>query len=119
MTLTRTTVFINFDYMFLDNLCSALVLGLSIYGRHFTRKHHQPCGLFTMNIMAVPIFYFMSFKYKHVDQLLTSYRPRPSFNETLEFYPVTRRAWKRAMIIREKEMDEIKSKLGNEEPVGL
>jgi len=61
----------------------------------------------------------MSFKYKHVDQLLTSYRPRPTFNEVLEFYPVTRRAWKRAMIIREKEMEEIKSKLGNAERMGI
>ena len=30
----------------------------------------------------------------------------------LEFYPVTRRAWKRALIIREKEMEEIKSIAG-------
>jgi len=29
----------------------------------------------------------------------------------MEFYPVTRRAWKRALLIREKEMDEIKSRV--------
>ncbi len=72
-----------------------------------------------MNIIAVPIFYFMAFKYKHVDQQMTSFRPRPTFSECLEFYPVTRRAWKRALIIREKEMDEIRSKVGNTEQVGL
>jgi len=29
----------------------------------------------------------------------------------MEFYPVTRRAWKRALLIREKEMEEIKSRV--------
>ena len=36
---------------------------------------------------------------------------RPSFNDVMEFYPVTRRAWKRALLIREKEMEEIKSRV--------
>jgi hypothetical protein len=103
----------------IDHVCSAVIFALSLYGRHFARKNLQPCGLFTMNIVAVPIFYFMAFKYKHVDQIMTSYRPRPTFNECLEFYPVTRRAWKRAMIIREKEMQEIKSKVGNLEQVSI
>jgi len=31
----------------------------------------------------------------------------------MEFYPVTRRAWKRALLIREKEMEEIKSRVEN------
>jgi hypothetical protein len=65
-----------------------------------------------MNIVAVPLFYFISFKIKHVDRNLGSYRPRPTFNECLENYPVTRRAWKRALAIRENEMNEIKRTIG-------
>jgi hypothetical protein len=68
--------------------------------------------LFSINLVLLPVFYFASFKYKHVDQIISSFRPRPSFNECLEFYPVTRRAWKRALIQRDIEMQEIKSKVG-------
>jgi hypothetical protein len=34
---------------------------------------------------------------------------RPTFNESLEFYPITRRAFNRALTMRENEMKEIKS----------
>jgi hypothetical protein len=88
-------------------------MAISLYGRHFARKNGQPAGMFTLNIVAVPLFYFMSFKIKHVDQIFSNYRARPTFNECLEFYPVTRRAFKKALIQREKEMDEIKSTVGD------
>jgi len=39
------------------------------------------------------------------------FKSRPSFNDVMEFYPITRRAWKRALLIREREMEEIKSKV--------
>ncbi len=80
-------------------------------GRQFARKYGQPAGLFSMNIVLIPLFYFASFKYKHVDQIFSNYRARPTFNECLEYYPVTRRAWKRALILRDQEMEEIKSKV--------
>lgn len=87
------------------------MLVISVAGRQFCRKNHQPCGLFTLNIILIPVFYFMAFKYKHVDQRFSNYRPRPTFNECLEFYPVTRRAWKKAMVIREQEMRDIRNKV--------
>jgi hypothetical protein len=67
-----------------------------------------------MNILLVPWFYFNAFRNKHLERKLSKYKPRPTFNECLEFYPVTRRAWNRALAIREKEMEIIKSKVGEE-----
>jgi hypothetical protein len=64
------------------------------------------------NILMVPVFYFMAFKFKHVDRKFTPTRKRPSFNDCLEFYPVTRRAFNRALILRHQEMEEIKNKVG-------
>jgi hypothetical protein len=87
------------------------MLATSLIGRQFCRKNGQPCGLFTLNIILVPFFYFAAFKIKHVDQTFSHYKPRPNFNECLEFYPVTRRAFKRALLEREKEMEEIKSQI--------
>jgi|LauGreDrversion4_2_1035121.scaffolds.fasta_scaffold574540_1 hypothetical protein len=101
----------------IDHACSGIILSISILGRHWARKNCQPCGLYSMNILLIPIFYFASFKIKHVDQTLNPYRPRPTFNEALEFYPVTRRAFKRAMILREQEMDLIKARVGNVEAI--
>jgi hypothetical protein len=100
-------------YINLDHITSALILAGSLFGRHFARKNGQPCGLFTINIALVPLFYFASFKIKHVDQIFSNYRARPTFNECLEFYPVTRRAFKRALTLREQEMSEIRNKVGN------
>ena len=87
-------------------------MGASLFGRYWARKNGQPAGLFSLNIVGIPLFYFMSFKLKHVDQIFNNYRPRPTFNEALEFYPVTRRAFKKALLLRQKEMEEIKSKVG-------
>ncbi len=75
----------------------------------------MPCGLFTVNILMVPIYYFMAFKMKHVDMHFSPYRARPTFNECLEFYPVTRRAFKKAILLREKEMQEIRGRVEREE----
>ena len=99
--------------LILDHVGSATVLAISLLGRRFARKNGQPAGLFSINIILVPLFYFASFKLKHVDQIFSNYRARPTFNECLEFYPVTRRAWKRALFIRSQEMTEIKSKVGD------
>jgi hypothetical protein len=105
----------NRKYNLIDHSCSGIILVTSIIARHLARKYHQPCGLFSINIVLIPIFYFTSFKIKHVDQTLNPYRPRPTFNEALEFYPVTRRAFKRALILREQEMDLIRARVGNVE----
>ncbi len=59
----------------------------------------------------IPACYMISFNYKHRNLSLNHLRKRPTFNEILDQYPVTRRAWKRAMIIREQEMNEIRLKV--------
>merc|ERR1711976_752923 len=92
-------------------VCSAIVLAMSLYGRHFCRKNGMPCGLFTINIVLLPVYYYAAFKYKHVDMNFSPYKPRPTFNECLEFYPTTRRAFKRALLLREKEMQEIRGRV--------
>ncbi len=81
----------------------------SIIGRQWARKNQQPCFLWTLNIISVPLYYFLAFKWKHVNSPLDSYRPRPSFNECLENYPITRRAWKRALAVRGDEMKDIRN----------
>jgi hypothetical protein len=53
----------------------------------------------------------VAFNYLYIDKRFSVYKKNPSFNDLLEHYPVTRRAWKRALIIREQEMNKIKSSL--------
>ncbi len=59
----------------------------------------------------IPFLYMLAFRFKHVDMTFSPYRARPAFHECLEWYPVTRRAWKRALLIRDQEMNEIKTAL--------
>ncbi len=53
----------------------------------------------------------VAFNYLYIDKKFMIYKKNPTFNDLLEHYPVTRRAWKRALIIREQEMNKIKSSL--------
>jgi hypothetical protein len=55
------------------------------------------------NVIGVPIFYFLSIHHKEKRFSYTS-SPRKTFEENLEFYPVTRRAWNRAVAIRNAEI---------------
>ena len=53
---------------------------------------------FTISMLLVPVFYYMSVNLKEKRFTYTS-SERRSFEQNLEFYPVTRRAWNRAMEI--------------------
>jgi hypothetical protein len=55
------------------------------------------------NCLGVPAFYFLSIHHKEKRFSYTS-SPRKTFEENLEFYPVTRRAWNRAVAIRNAEI---------------
>ena len=55
------------------------------------------------NCIGVPVFYFLSIHHKEKRFSYTS-SPRKTFEENLEFYPVTRRAWNRAVAIRNAEI---------------
>jgi hypothetical protein len=53
---------------------------------------------FTASMLMVPMFYYMSINLKEKRFTYTA-TERRSFEQNLEFYPVTRRAWNRAMEI--------------------
>ena len=57
---------------------------------------------YTMSMLAVPIFYFLSIHHKEKRFTFDS-SERKTFEQNLEFYPITRRAWNRAVAIYEAE----------------
>jgi hypothetical protein len=75
---------------------SAIILGLSLAGRHYAPQMGVTRIPFTFNIICVPIFYYLSINLKEKRFTYTS-SERRSFEQNLEFYPVTRRAWNRAI----------------------
>ena len=92
-------------------MTSAVIFVASIYGRQVARKNFFPHAIFSANIVCLPLFYLVAFHYLYIDKRFMVYKKNPTFNDLLEHYPVTRRAWKRALIIREQEMNKIKSSL--------
>jgi len=90
---------------------SALIFVGSLLGRSYARKNNLPSIFFSISACMIPACYMIALNYKHRNFSLSHYRKRPTFHEILDQYPVTRRAWKRAIIIREQEMSEIRSKV--------
>ena len=62
---------------------------------------------------AVPCLWLGSIHYKERMFIYDS-GPRRTFEQNLDFYPVTRRAWNRALAIRDAEMAELKNKVSHE-----
>ena len=89
--------------MLLDHMTSAVILALSFAGRWYAPKIGVTRVPFTVSILCVPAFYFLGVHHKEKRFSYTS-SPRKSFEENLEFYPVTRRAWNRAVAIRNAEI---------------
>ena len=89
--------------MIIDHLTSAVVLGLSFAGRWYAPKIGVTRMPFTVSILMVPILYYLSIHLKEKRFSYTS-SPRRTFEQNLEFYPVTRRAWNRAVAIRTSEI---------------
>ena len=87
----------------LYHVTSAVVLALSFAGRWYAPKIGVTRIPFTVSILMVPSFYYLSIHMKEKRFSYTS-SPRRSFEENLEFYPVTRRAWNRAVAIRNAEI---------------
>lgn len=94
---------LNFNSLFKDHLTSAVVLGLSFAGRWYAPQIGVTRIPFTVSILLVPAFYFLGIHHKEKRFSYTS-SPRKTFEENLEFYPVTRRAWNRAVAIRNAEI---------------
>ena len=92
-----------FKTYFLDHMTSAVILALSFAGRWYAPKLGVTRVPFTVSILCVPTFYFLGVHLKEKRFSYTS-SPRKTFEENLEFYPVTRRAWNRAVAIRNAEI---------------
>ena len=74
------------------------ILGASFAGRMYARKIGLPTIPFTFSIILVPAFYYLSIHHKEKRFNLGS-GERKTFEQNLEFYPITRRAWNRAIAI--------------------
>jgi hypothetical protein len=81
---------------------SAIIFGLSAAGRWYAPKQGVTRVPFTASMILVPVFYYMSVNLKEKRFTYTS-SERRSFEQNLEFYPVTRRAWNRAIAIYKSE----------------
>jgi hypothetical protein len=90
------------QYNIVDHAVSALIFGLSAAGRWYAPKQGVTRIPFTISMLLVPVFYFLSINLKEKRFTYTS-SERRSFEQNLEFYPVTRRAWNRAMAIYQSE----------------
>lgn len=75
---------------------SAFIFGASAAGRWYAPKLGVTRFPFTLSMIFVPVFYFLSINLKEKRFTYTS-SERRSFEQNLEFYPVTRRAWNRAV----------------------
>ena len=84
---------------------SALILGASFAGRHYAPKYNCTRIPFTVNIVLVPVFYLLAIHNKE-KRFEYGHGPRRTFEQNLEFYPITRRAFNRAKAIREQELKE-------------
>lgn len=85
------------------HITNALILGLSFYGRWYAPKIGVTRTPFTLSILLVPCFYFLAINRKE-KRFTYDATARRSFEENLEFYPITRRAWNRAVAIRKAEI---------------
>ena len=77
---------------------SLAILGASFAGRMYARQIGLPTIPFTFSILLVPAFYYLSIHHKEKRFNLGS-GERKTFEQNLEFYPITRRAWNRAIAI--------------------
>lgn len=87
----------------IDHMTSAVVFGLSLAGRWYAPKIGVTRFPFTVSALMVPCLYYLSIHMKEKRFSYTS-SPRRTFEQNLEFYPVTRRAWNRAVAIRQQEI---------------
>lgn len=79
-------------------MVSLAIFGLSAAGRKYASQMGVTRAPFTVSMLLVPVFYYMSINLKE-KRFEYGAMERKSFEQNLEFYPVTRRAWNRAMEI--------------------
>ena len=84
---------------------SAAILAASFYGRWAAPKMNITRIPFTINILMVPTLYLLAINNKE-KRFGYGHEARRTFEQNLEFYPLTRRAFNRAKAIREQEINE-------------
>ena len=82
---------------------SAGILGASFFGRWYAPKVNCTRIPFTASIIMVPVFYLLAINNKE-KRFAYGHEGRRSFDQNLEFYPITRRAFNRAKAIRNEEL---------------
>ena len=75
-----------------------MIFGASAAGRWYAPKMGVTRAPYTVSMVLVPMFYFLTINLKEKRFPYDS-SERRSLEQNLEFYPVTRRAWNRAMSI--------------------
>ena len=85
------------------------IIAASVAGYIYAPKLQMTRTPFTMSLMFIPMFYFLSIHNQEKRFTLDS-GPRRTIEQHLEFYPITRRAWNRALKIREEEIAQLKAK---------
>ena len=85
------------------HMFSAFILGASFAGRWYAPKINVTRIPFTLNIILVPVFYLLAINHKE-KRFAYGSEARRTFDQNLEFYPITRRAFNRAKAIREEEL---------------
>ena len=85
------------------------IIAGSLAGYYYAPKLHMPRTVFAASLCLIPIFYYSSLHHKEKRLTLDS-GPRKTLEQHLEFYPITRRAWNRAVAIREQEIEQLKAK---------
>ena len=91
--------------MNIDHIFSAGILTTSIFGRWYAPKINVTRIPFTINILLIPCFYILAINNKE-KRFTYGHDARRTFEQNLEFYPITRRAFNRAKTIREAELKE-------------
>ena len=84
---------------------SAFIFGASLAGRQYAMKLGVTRLPFTLSALLVPTFYLLAVHHKE-KRFAYGSEARRTFEQNLEFYPVTRRAFIRAKAIRLQELGE-------------
>ena len=84
-------------------LTSLVIFGLSLAGRQYAAKNNMPRIIWTGSALMVPSMYYLAISKKE-KRLINDGCDRRSLEENLDFYPITRRAWNRAVAIRKAEL---------------
>jgi len=87
------------------------LIGLGLLGRHRAQKVKSPTILWTTLVVSVPFFTLISrVRLDRRDALLGH---RKTLEERLDYNPLTRNAWEKALKLNEEYQEELKKEIRN------